>query len=154
MRHTRGKPMSPTQAKWFARLFPIPFIIAGAAIFIFGVREWSLAKESSDWPSTDGVIIKSQVSERQSTTGSGSSRRTTTVYFADIVYDYTVNDQPFTGTRVSFGEYSSSNSTHARTVVKQYPVGSTVAVYYRPGEPDYCLLLPGKIGRASCRERV
>ena len=121
---------------FFARIFPLIFVAVGGTVAFFGIRGLIRAKESSAWPKTQGEIVESSVASSHSSKGG-------TTYHAEIRYEYTVNGSVHSGTRVAYGDYGSSNSSHARSVVNKYPPGKKIDVSYMPSNPDESLLEPG-----------
>jgi len=117
------------------------FAAVGIGVLIWGVMTVKNAYASSSWPTTTGKIVESRVDHRRSSSGSRSSSSTT--YHAEIGYTYTVDGNTYDGDRVSFGEYGSSNSSHARSVVRRYPVGQSVEVCYDPADPTSACLEAG-----------
>jgi hypothetical protein len=125
---------------FFTRIFPSIFIIVGASTLFFGVRDMTRAKASTEWPTTPGVIKESRV-------GTHTSDDSTT-YHAEIRYAFTVNSQPYLGKKIAFGDYGSSNPSHAKNIVKRYPEGKDVTVHYLPRKPSVSVLEPGLQGQA------
>ena len=130
---------------FFSRIFPLIFIVVGASVAFFGFRGLIRAKASTDWPSTQGRIVESSVESHRSSSGSNGS---STTYHAEIMYEFAVNGVTFNGDRVAYGDYGSSNPSHARSVVNRYPKNKTVTVYYMPDKPEECLLEPGVKGQS------
>jgi hypothetical protein len=128
---------------FFTRIFPLIFIVVGASLVIFGIRDIFRAKASDSWPATTGTVIKSSVESYQSSSGSKRNAGGSTMYHADISYEFTVEGRTFNGKRVSYGDYNSSNQSHAQGIVDHYPKGKAVSVHYMSGNPDECLLQPG-----------
>ncbi len=141
---TPSEPMSPKMAFFFSRIFPIVFITIGAGIALVGIRGLLRAKASMDWPSAPGRVLEASVVSHRSRRNAGSR----TIYHAEILYAFTVDGTPFSGNRVAYGDYGSSNPSHARQVVTRYPKGTIVTVYYMPGNPNECLLEPGIRGQS------
>jgi len=125
---------------FFARIFPLIFILVGAGVAFFGVRGLIRASASTDWPTAQGQIMASSVDRRRSSSSNGGS---STTYQAEILYQYSVADTAFNSNRVAYGDYGSSSPSHARRIVNRYPVGKTVIVYYMPDNPEESLLEPG-----------
>ncbi|MHC4253174.1 MAG: DUF3592 domain-containing protein [Planctomycetota bacterium] len=126
---------------FFSRIFPLIFIAAGAITLYFGVRGIARARASVDWPTARGRIVSSTVDRRRSS--SGSRRGSSTTYHAEVLYELSVDGTAHDGSRVAYGDYGSSNPSHARRVVNRYPKGTQVAVHYMPGNPEECLLEAG-----------
>lgn len=126
------KQMLPVIQIIFGRVIPLLLMFIGAYILYFGCWELLRANQSRTWPTAQGLIQNSSM-ERG---GKGE-------YWARVTYDFTVNATAFHGTRVAFGDYGSSVSSHAQDIVNRYPKGKTVTVYYNPRNPQMCLLEPG-----------
>lgn len=124
---------------FFSRIFPLVFLVTGAVIAFFGIRGLVRANASVGWPSTEGRIVESSVGSK---TSSGSNRSGIT-YHAEILYEFTVDGTLFQGNRVAYGDYGSSNISHARSIVNHYPEGKEITVHYMPGNPEESLLEPG-----------
>jgi len=120
----------------FLQLFPWLFIAVGGGALVYGVWTYRLARESVTWPQVEGRILSSEV-EWRSGTGKSHSR-----HVAVIRYEYTINGTTHTGQRDTFLS-EQCGLTGSRTLVKQFPAGATVPVYYRPGDPAICVLVPG-----------
>jgi hypothetical protein len=63
-----------------------------------------------------------------------------TTYEAKIEYEFELGGTSYTGDRHSFFSFGTSSSEHASEVVRRYPVGKRVTVYYDPGEPEQSVL--------------
>jgi hypothetical protein len=121
---------------FFSRIFPLPFILAGALTLYFGCRSLQRAKASIAWPTAEGVVKQSSVEYHSSDKGGGT-------YHAEVMYDFVVKGTTFSGNRVAFGDYGSSNPSHARGIVNRYPQGKAVTVHHMPGNPEDSVLEPG-----------
>ncbi len=102
---------------------------------IHGVRELQDAVLSTKWPIARGHVVHSSV-DRQT-----NNERTT--YHAVIMYNYEVNGTVYSGSRVAYGDYGSSNPIHAREIVDRYPKGKEVMISHMPESPGVSLLEPG-----------
>lgn len=148
MRYSSRREMGPGMKFFFARIFPFIFVIIGASVTYFGVRNLCRASESAEWPTAPGQIIKSSVESHRSTSGSGSNSRSSTTYHAEILYKYSVDGTQYNGTTVAFGDYGSSDPSHANQIVRKYPEGKSVTIYYMPDDNSQCVLEPGMQGQA------
>lgn len=126
--------MSP----FLARLLSLIFMAVGGGLLYTGINSVMEARASSSWPSVQGRIVSASVGEHK---GTKSKRKTT--YHADVRYDYQVNGQTYDSKRISFGEYSSRDRSHAEEELKKYPVGKQLPVYYSPTNPASSVLEPG-----------
>jgi len=127
--------MPPGMKIFFFYIFPLIFIIVGGALTVFGIRNALRAKSSTEWPTIQGKIISSSVRTHRS--------NNSTTYHAEILYEFTLNGVAYSGNRVAYGDYGSSNSAHARNIANRYSQDKVVTVYYMPDNPEECLLEPG-----------
>lgn len=95
-------------------------------------------KASQNWPSTEGVILSSEVK-----TDLGKSDDVDPKYKAAITYRYAVEDYEYTGERVSFSGQTFLEKRKAYSLVKRYNKGKRVKVYYDPKTPHVSVLEPG-----------
>ncbi len=104
---------------------------------------WTLlkAKESESWPSTQGTIVTSEVSRHENY--DSATRQKTTMYSANIIYEYNVDGVRRSCDVVGWVSMSFSDPTHARQEISRYPYGMTVVVYYNPDNADDAILEPG-----------
>jgi len=116
-------------------LFILVFFAVGIGMTVWGGIVIRNASISEGWPSTQGEITSSYI--RSSTDEDGTS------YFADIEFKYVVNDRWLEGDMVNFGEYGTSDMSHAEGIVDRYPIGKMVTVYYNPEQPETAVLEPG-----------
>ncbi len=110
--------------------------IGGALTFFKGWPEFQKARESINWPSTTGIIERSEVIE------SGLKKKS---YSAQIKYTFTVNNQKIISSQIYIGSdgLTSSSSSDAYKYTSKYPVGSEVSVYYSPTQVGEAVLEPG-----------
>jgi hypothetical protein len=141
----------------------------GLAATFFGARGVIRAKASANWPTTQGTIVESSVERETRRRTSGSEGRLTqTSYRAKISYEYTVDEMPFRGERIAYGDHGKianskrigvkgfkigvgggkSARSYAQGIVDLYPKGKTLSVYYMPENPKECLLEPGLAAQA------
>jgi hypothetical protein len=125
---------------FFSRIFPWPFILIGAVTVYFGFRSLQRAQASATWPTVQGLVKNSSVEYHSDDKGGGT-------YHAEVWYTFTVNGTTFSGNRVAFGDYGSSNPSHAQSIVNRYPKGKLVAVYHNPEKPEVCVLESGVQGQ-------
>lgn len=112
------------------------FACLSIGIFVWGVRIRLRWIRSKYWPSTRGIITASSRRVNEDHRPNASS----VTYGASVQYSYVAARQPFTGTRVTFGDYSASNPSHAAAILGRYPKGREVTVYYDPEDPSYSVL--------------
>lgn len=131
---TPAKQMTPRQA-----LFIMPiFAILGILLTVFwGIPTARNATKSQQWPSVEGSITLSDMATNY------DSEDGSVTYSAKVFYAYSVGGTAHTGSTVSFGDYGSSDPSHAGGIVSRYPAGSRVQVYYDPVDPNNSVLEPG-----------
>lgn len=120
----------------------ILFIFVGIIALIWGGIVLKNASASSAWPSVQGEVTESKVEtkvERVKKNERWQNRRT---YWAKVHYSYSVDGAPYSGAKVSFGEYGGKEKD-ARQIVKRFPKGKSVDVYYDPEKPEMAVLEPG-----------
>ncbi len=119
------------------------FLLVGLLVAAWGIRYLYLSSESTKWPSSEAEITASKVSSHRSSRRQGRHRVASRTYSAKINYLYWVRGVEYTGNRISFGDYSSSNKNHALSLVARYPVGKKVLAYYHPKDCAVSVLEPG-----------
>lgn len=131
---TQVKQLTPRQALF---LMPI-FALIGILLTIFwGIPTARNAMKSQQWPSAEGSITLSEVATNY------DSQDDSVTYSAKVLYAYSVDGTTHTGSTVAFGDYGSSDPSHAGGIVNQYPAGSKVLVYYDSADPNSSVLEPG-----------
>ena len=118
----------------FSRIFPVPFIIAGALLLYFGVKGVLIAIESTEWPRTNATVISSSIKWYSS-----ASARGRTQHRAEIQYEFFVLKSRYSGTL----RHTSPDAGEANRLVERYPKGKQIIVYYKPDKPAVNLLEPG-----------
>lgn len=110
-------------------------MLLGSGLFLYGLCPLWRAHQSTGWPTVPGQVISSEVKSHHKSKG--------TSYGARVEYSYRVADRSFIGNRVAYGDYSSSSTSHARSIVQKYPVGHAVTVRYLSSAPETSVLEPG-----------
>lgn len=115
-------------------------VFAGAGYFVtFRIGKPMLddAKASERWPTTSGIVESSEVVRSRDSEGD-------TLFGADVVYSYTVDDREYESSKIGFGkDIKSSNSSRAYETINRYPKGKEVTVSYDPDRPEVAALEPG-----------
>ena len=140
-RHSNISNMSPKMQFLFSRLFPLPFILAGAVALYFGLQNLIRSGQSTDWPTTKGIVKQSTVDYSRSSDGPGT-------YKANVQYYFIVDGTDYVGDEVAYGDFGSSDSSRAHRISNKYPEGKEVTVYYLPEDPYECVLEPGMKAQA------
>jgi len=116
-------------------IFPVVFltIILVAAAFV--AHGLSLALASRRWPRTTGVIVRSCVVEDRD--------GDTVSLVAEIHFSFEVDGQSYAGDTWTFNQTGDETGRFAERVVKRYPAGKRVTVYYDATNPGRNCLEPG-----------
>lgn len=116
----------------------VAFIISAWQINIhFSVPMTEEAKASESWPTSMGTITNSEVNQ--------SVDDGTTMYSAEINYQFIVENKSYTGNKISLasGGTSTSSLSEIKKDLQKYPIGKEVTVYYDPELPNNAVLIPG-----------
>lgn len=110
----------------------------GIYLIVRSRRDKQKAASSLAWPSVLGRVVESRVEESRSTDSEGDVSITYRPY---VRYEYTLQDQTYSGDKLYVGLVgSSSNRRKAEETASQYPAGSAVTVYYNPQDPQDAVL--------------
>jgi hypothetical protein len=127
----------------------------GVGVTIWGFSKLQSAKESLSWPRAEGRVLESNIERVRKTSSRsrrkrrrgknriGTNRQSRITYKANVFYEYSVKSNKYSSDKISFGDYSSSNQSHAQNIVNRYPRGKDVKVYYNPEDPQLAVLEPG-----------
>ena len=109
------------------------FIVFGVGfVLIYGVPVLRKAYESWNWTSTQGKIIRSRVEIDERS------------HFPKVVHQYEVNGKSYESDTIWIGsDVGIPSRPRARDIVKRYPVGREVTVYYDPAAPQQAVLQRG-----------
>ena len=120
--------------------FPIFEGLRRISNVFFGLIEWI---SSRNWPSAEGKIIRSEVQLVFVPKYRRGARvlPDVTRYLPDIVYEYFVSDQTYQSKKIYVGRsYLLSDIRSAESVVKHFPLNSSVTVFYNPNKPEISAL--------------
>ena len=109
-------------------------IIWGGLWGFAGISSTQQARESREWPTVEGQILSSWVSEGE--------LRDPPSYYAHVNYSYVVNGVQYDGKRISFG-ISHGSRNYAESIIDKYPAGKLVPVHYDPSDPTVAVLEVG-----------
>jgi hypothetical protein len=127
-------------------VFLLLFLVAWYAVLGFIFEAAGNGREAVNWPTTSGQVVETKVTSHTSTSSSGSGRNRTTSsstsYVPWVLYRYSVSGLELENHEVQIMT-SYDTREEAMLVTDEYPVGSTVAVYYKPDDPGISILVPG-----------
>jgi hypothetical protein len=105
-------------------------VILGLALTFLGVTKFKKATDAKSWPVTTGLVTGSEVA--------GAIK-----YYPSITYTYSVDSVAYNSNIISNINFNTKNRSVVEEVLKKYPVGSKIEVYYNGSEPSEALLEPG-----------
>lgn len=105
----------------------LTFLVLGIVLLAIWYNGKNRAKRTMTWPHVPGKVIESSVVGDKNFDGGDEKAR--------VLYEYVVNGIPLRSKTVGAGVLSSPAS-----VVKRYPIGKEVQVYYDPRNPKSALL--------------
>jgi hypothetical protein len=115
-------------------MFAFITLLIGAIGVVLLVAGFVMARtpgKSSHWPTTTGQILASTINYRRRS-GSGHSP------YPLVMYVYQVEGQTYQSQRIYFGGVVGGSVMTG--VIKKYPVGAQVPVYYDPQNPADAVL--------------
>ena len=104
--------------------------IIGFALTFFGFSKIKIAVEAKRWPITNGTVTSSNVA--------GAIK-----YYPSLTYTYMVDSIVYSSNSISNINFSTKNRGTVEELLKKYPLGSEIKVYYNSSEPSKALLEPG-----------
>jgi hypothetical protein len=110
-------------------------LVFGLVFGGFGLYRYNLGRASASWPSVKGKITYSHASPHKKKTGHE--------YMPTVRYTYVVKGKHYTGTRITSSDEYQKTLSGAQNVLRQYPAGGEVAVYYDSSDPARSLLEVG-----------
>lgn len=132
--------------KIFINLLLGAFLLVSVGVLIAGTRTLMVAIESNDWPATTGTIVRSRLDVKAGTQTTPRRARVWKVeYRTTVAFRYQVGEQAFSSDTVTveFDKLPTDDRQEAETLLRKYPVGREVPVYYRPSDPTVGVLEPG-----------
>lgn len=133
-------------------LFLLPLALGGGFLvlglwFVWGsvrAARW-VAQARTSWLRTPGRVVDSRLGQSW---GSGSDHAR--YYEAQVRYTYAVLGREYVGDRVTLYEIKTSWAGPQRKLLRQYPAGHPVTVWYDPHHPDRCALELRQGSGAGC----
>src|SRR5262245_3109950 len=130
----RNESKKAPPSKFLRRVYLVVFpllIVACIGTEIFTVGIWLEAWRVGAWPTTTGIVTRSDfVSSLEGPFESMGQ------FTADIEYTFDVDGKTFSSTSVRCRGETNSKSGDIHALVRRYPVGSAVNVYYEKENPS------------------
>lgn len=115
-------------------LVALVMALLGGVFLIMPLQAYFSTAGSENWPTVHGIITRSEVVTSMVSSGARGSSINYTLY---IEYQYSVNSNKYTSTRISMTTYN------IQEVQKKYPLNSEAVIYYNPHDHKTALLIPG-----------
>jgi hypothetical protein len=100
-------------------------------LIVFGFAATRTPGKSKDWPTVTGQVLASTITYRSGSRGSRSP-------YPFVMYTYQVAGQQYQSQRIYFG--SEVGGSAMTGVIKKYPIGAQIPVYYNPQNPADAVL--------------
>jgi hypothetical protein len=138
-------------AEWLRTVTPHPervpvvvgLILFSLALILFSGMATNKARAIRKWPTTDGRIIRSEVTTtvQQHNRPNRARDYRVTMYVPRIVYAYEVDGNPFEGDDIGW-TVSGNTPSAAEKSVKRHPLNSQVRVSFDPADPTQSTIAP------------
>ncbi len=121
------------------RIFIYIFLCLGLFAIALGTVKAKEAWQAKSWPVAQGRIIQSKVKEARIT----NSRIRVARLCLELDYLYLAGDTALEGHRLNAGWQCFASEDRINSLLKKYPSGKAVKVYYNPDNPAQSMLEPG-----------
>jgi hypothetical protein len=119
----------------------VPLLLAGALAALGGSVDVQRGHAARDWPRVDGRIVESKIEVETSRV---DNRIVVNGYAPHVRYEYEVDGERLTGSRIKFGfDMLSKNKREVAQIVDRYPQDSPVKVRYLAGHRNTSVLEHG-----------
>lgn len=108
-------------------------VVFGVAAILFSLYQRKKMRASENWPQVTGTITKVDLVQ--------DIDRDSAEYSVYVLYEYVVNDSRHTGNRIELNRRSYVRKKSAQARFEEYPVNSSVVVYFNPANPGEAVLV-------------
>ena len=120
----------------FIAIFLSVFIVTGVLLSFFGFKYYSYGMEAKKWPTVQGEVIETSITEVYHDDSSGPSYYT---YHPVMTYTYSVNGGTYNITEQLAGY---DEEDEAEIYTESHEPGTKQIVYYNPEMPEKALTDP------------
>ena len=114
-------------------------LIAVGILFMYRAVQGRLkTRQAQAWPTVKGLVKTSEAVEDRYRNPTGKA---TIAFVPDVVYEYTVEGQTYTGNSVIFGQSNYDYLTASR-ICEKFAVDTTPDVFYNPSNNAESVLAP------------
>ncbi|MDA1008729.1 MAG: DUF3592 domain-containing protein [Planctomycetota bacterium] len=126
---------------FIAYAFTAVFGIMALAFLYWGINKIDLGRKSEHWPTTTGLVTRSEVVETVSNDKYGVQRS----YVPIVEYEFVVNGVTQKGDVISY-RVDGYSKQDADAVVAQHPIATPTTVHYDADDPTSAVLKSGVDG--------
>ena len=123
----------------YKKLIGYLLLIAGISFTSWLGRSVILGVQTQDWPSSDGMIYQAAVSY----TASHPSDKSQKFFQSQFEYRYRIDGKAHSGTSIYLTDSPYLSEQDAQMLIKKYPTGRPVKVYYDASDPSKAVLQTG-----------
>jgi hypothetical protein len=114
----------------------------GIFLTAMGILSTISGSQQKKWPTSAGQVCSTHIQEKHEEVISAERERARVGYIPVIEYKYTVDGKDHDSTTRSSIDKQYSRLI-AQKIIDRYPIGKSITVYYKPGNPDESVLEPG-----------
>ena len=111
-------------------------LLFSGLVLIIVIQQWLTSSASTNWPTTKGKVVSSS-------TQVCHHRLAPDDYETKISYQFSIGGKLYSSSIISFPGDQYMGCGHAQEIAAQYPIGTSVIVYYDPADPQDSVLHPG-----------
>ncbi|MBC2715123.1 MAG: DUF3592 domain-containing protein [Desulfobacteraceae bacterium] len=126
---------APKSKKSDPAIMIVALLVFGIVFGGLGLYRYNMGKKSISWPAAKGKITYSHAASRRV--------ENSYEYHPSVKYTYSVDRRSYTGKRITASDVYQKTLSGAKDILKKYPVGGEVSVYYDPADPGTSLLETG-----------
>jgi hypothetical protein len=123
----------------YKKLVGYLLLVAGITFTAWLGRSVINGVQTQDWPSSSGLIYQAEVSY----TTSHPSDKSQKFYQSHLEYRYRIEKRAYSGTRIYLTDLPYLSEQDAQMLIKKYPTGTLVKVYYDVADPSQAVLQTG-----------
>jgi hypothetical protein len=122
-------------------VFVMLFSIVWTAMSVFVMVR---SRRSTSWPKAIGTVVSAEVRRVVSEAGASDGAVNSVTYEPYVKYAYAVAGRAYEHDKfASAAQWAMREPADAEAIVRGYPVGHQVPVFYNPSRPDDAVLVPG-----------
>jgi len=124
-------------------VIPLLLILGLAVSTIWQIHVFRLAKASSTWRRTDGLVLEAYFDERRGYDSEGNDDEQCDTFSANVHYRYVIGGRTFESKRLWYRPTWLSSYSDTVDLLHGVRKGKPVDVYYDPTNPTRSVLIAG-----------